>query len=896
MDRRNTDPWLLRTREEISQELDQGSRAATFADSFLPSTYSPGQFMNPGPAPRPPIDRQQTDRARTPIGVNNGSSSFTSRNYSTTSLTSPSLQNSRTWSSAGSSTTSGLSRANTLDPLQAAGAVKQGWIKYKEEGLGGLIWKTKWVVLRQNTIEFLKAEGGKLSFTIILAHVTGVQRWDAIPMCIELVRAANPAAHPGVPLREQPQKAMYMKFDGDEDLYEWQDGIYTRCPAISGVSNPTNFSHRIHVGFDPTTGGFLGLPAEWEKLLTTSAITKDDYLKNPEAVIEVLEFYTDINKRAENPDTFPHLMPTPPAHTSQNMQLGHGGAGTSIAPPRPAPPSDRSMSFSGQQHPQQRAVTQPGRPSGPSTPLSNQRNFSGPAGYGPPQAQNGYQPNAMDSKLGMGPEMRRIMDEEAKKIKDQQEEQQRERQRHREEEERERREQEEYNATIPQKKQPMAKQELGGYGGPSAPDPSRFNPTRAAPAAPGSDRARQQQQQGSGPRTATPNRADPSNMDRSNASPAPPRAPYAQSSHTRDQSPSSTSSLRTPASRKDPQVRQPSPATRPPVKPSNERNQSPASRAPGTSGANGAAPPTRLPGPVQQVKPLNVAKANGQVPHPAPKLDPAAVAAANKEHVPATKVGDGAAAGGGSRPKEARMSSMSESEVMAKLKKIVTKLEPGDSYVKQKKIGQGASGSVYIAKVRPDASSPVGRTLWKKDGSDARVAIKTMDLKHQPRKELIVNEIIVMKESVHPNIVNYLDSFLIENDTELWVIMEYMNGGALTDVIENNPAISEDQIAAICNEVHRLMVTNASGKLTLGRHVRVSRIYTAKILFIGTSRATTFCLTHTGVSRSVSLLTLQSRCLCANRLQPISDSAPSSPSTSPSAPPWWARPTGWRRR
>jgi len=108
---------------------------------------------------------------------------------------------------------------------------------------------------------------------------------------------------------------------------------------------------------------------------------------------------------------------------------------------------------------------------------------------------------------------------------------------------------------------------------------------------------------------------------------------------------------------------------------------------------------------------------------------------------------------------------------------------------------------VYIAKVRSDASSPVAQKLWKRDATDARVAIKTMDLRHQPRKELIVNEIIVMRESVHPNIVNYLDSFLIEADNELWVIMEYMNGGPLTDVIDNNTVISEDQIAAICNEV-----------------------------------------------------------------------------------------------
>jgi serine/threonine protein kinase len=74
-----------------------------------------------------------------------------------------------------------------------------------------------------------------------------------------------------------------------------------------------------------------------------------------------------------------------------------------------------------------------------------------------------------------------------------------------------------------------------------------------------------------------------------------------------------------------------------------------------------------------------------------------------------------------------------------------------------------------------------------------------MDLSNQPRKELIVNEILVMKESQHPNIVNFLESYLIKNN-ELWVVMEYMEGGALTDIIENN-TMEEDQISSISTEV-----------------------------------------------------------------------------------------------
>lgn len=39
----------------------------------------------------------------------------------------------------------------------------------------------------------------------------------------------------------------------------------------------------------------------------------------------------------------------------------------------------------------------------------------------------------------------------------------------------------------------------------------------------------------------------------------------------------------------------------------------------------------------------------------------------------------------------------------------------------------------------------------------SQVAIKQMNLQQQPKKELIINEILVMRENKNPNIVNYLD-------------------------------------------------------------------------------------------------------------------------------------------
>ncbi|NXF22208.1 PAK1 kinase, partial [Rhodinocichla rosea] len=78
-----------------------------------------------------------------------------------------------------------------------------------------------------------------------------------------------------------------------------------------------------------------------------------------------------------------------------------------------------------------------------------------------------------------------------------------------------------------------------------------------------------------------------------------------------------------------------------------------------------------------------------------------------------------------------------------------------------------------------------------------QVALKKMPLRRRSRKELVVNEIQIMKENRHPNIVNYIDSYLVNED--LWLVMEYVDGGTLTSVLVQ-VLMEEGMIAAISKE------------------------------------------------------------------------------------------------
>ena len=647
--------------------------------------------------------------------------------------------------------------------------IKDGFAKVKEEGAGFMkqFWNERFLILREKQLDFFKSSTTtKVALTVYLRDINNVARSDSYPFSIELTKEGN--------------KQWILKFETDNDVYGWLDNIYDRCPSMGAVSGPTGFAHRVHVGFDPVTGGFVGLPVEWERLLKGSALTKDDMAKNPQAVMEVLQFYSDkLAPRAQDPQSYPSLTPTPPVDSGREKQLGYA-AGTSIAPPRQQP-----------------------------------------AGYGPSRTGtpgSGYDPKRADSTPQYGQDQQRAEQDHRRK----QEEERRyaEAERRRAEEERERRarqeqEDREYNDSLPKTRVPLAKQEIGGgYSDASDPQAGRYNATRPAPPAP----------------TGSKNGALPvRTLQAQRPAPAPP-----------GQSPQKAANGSSPYKQSSPANGQAAPLARKP------------------SGAGGHQKQQST----NQVKPLNVAT---KQPTGTPKDHHKQTEAALTKKEPAEK------------SKETRMSAMSDTQVMERLRQVVNLSNPLESYNKQKKIGQGASGSVYVARIRESAPSRVAQEIMRTNGPRAQVAIKQMDLRSQPRKELIVNEIIVMKESRHENIVNFLDAFLQEDTYELWVVMEFMEGGALTDVIDNNASITEDQIATICFEVgcNEILLVNAL--LTpFYRPARASCTCTTKTSFTVTSNPTTSCCHHAATLRLL-----------------ISVSAPSSPSNARSVLPWSVRHTGW---
>ncbi|XP_071311444.1 serine/threonine-protein kinase PAK 3-like [Agelaius tricolor] len=139
-------------------------------------------------------------------------------------------------------------------------------------------------------------------------------------------------------------------------------------------------------------------------------------------------------------------------------------------------------------------------------------------------------------------------------------------------------------------------------------------------------------------------------------------------------------------------------------------------------------------------------------------------------------------AAGTSCSSAAQQPEMRQEQGRKTLRSIVSPGQPMSKYTAFEELGRGGFGAVYKAL---DTSS------------GQQVAIKIMSLEEEMSEELAANEILAMRDNRIPNIVTYLDSYLV--DAELWLAMEFMDGGTLFDVLS---AVypEEGQIGAVCRE------------------------------------------------------------------------------------------------
>ncbi|XP_062369841.1 serine/threonine-protein kinase PAK 3-like [Cinclus cinclus] len=123
---------------------------------------------------------------------------------------------------------------------------------------------------------------------------------------------------------------------------------------------------------------------------------------------------------------------------------------------------------------------------------------------------------------------------------------------------------------------------------------------------------------------------------------------------------------------------------------------------------------------------------------------------------------------------------------------------PGD--VAKEELNDHNPPAVFTA--QPEYSEPNIKAEPQSELPEAPIAIMAVAIKkinlHQLRKrELKVDELMVIKKNRNPNLVKYLDCYLV--DKQFWLVMEYMDGGTLSNVISWT-FLSEDEMAAVSRQ------------------------------------------------------------------------------------------------
>ncbi|XP_022648206.1 mitogen-activated protein kinase kinase kinase kinase 3-like [Varroa jacobsoni] len=116
----------------------------------------------------------------------------------------------------------------------------------------------------------------------------------------------------------------------------------------------------------------------------------------------------------------------------------------------------------------------------------------------------------------------------------------------------------------------------------------------------------------------------------------------------------------------------------------------------------------------------------------------------------------------------------------------ISRRNPHDEYQLIQRVGSGTYGDVFKA---------------KRLSTNEMAAIKVIKVEPGDDFAIIQQEIVMMQDCLHPNIVAYFGSYLRRD--KLWICMEYCGGGSLQDIYHITGPLKENQIAYVCRETLR---------------------------------------------------------------------------------------------